>query len=93
MHREPLPVPDPPRNPLPAMALIVAMLGCLLSGVLGYAVGRRMERETQFGQVLAMQQLERDLWGAVRSLDSISMRYQVTVLRASTRPQNRAKMP
>jgi len=65
----------------------VAVIGvCLLLWLLvsgSFWAGRRVERASQLGQVLALQQMERETWAAVRALDSISMRYQITMLRTA----------
>jgi hypothetical protein len=63
------------------------LVGCLVFWGIGYTTGRRVERTNQLGQVLAAQQLERDLWAAVRAVDSIAMRYQIAGLRAASPPR------
>lgn len=50
----PQPVPLPP-NPLPALALLLSILGCWVFWTVGYLSGRTAERGSQLGQVLALQ--------------------------------------
>lgn len=58
-------------NPLPSLAIIWAVLGCLLSGSMGIVLGRHLERERQLGQVLAMQQTEQIMWEGLATIDSL----------------------
>jgi hypothetical protein len=54
---------------------VCVLLWLLVTG--SFWAGRRVERGTQLGQVLALQQEQEALWGAVRALDSVSMQYMV----------------
>jgi len=48
------PDPVPASNPLPALALILSVLGCWVFWTVGYLSGRSAERGSQLGQVLAL---------------------------------------
>ena len=96
MHWDADPIPvSPARHVVSAVAWSL-MAALVLAGGSFWA-GRRVERASQLGRVLALQQLERDTWAAVRALDSISMRYMVGASRArvkaSGRPVGRSGPP
>lgn len=61
----PQPVPLPP-NPLPALALLLSILGCWVFWTVGYLSGRTAERGSQLGQVLALQPRADSLEALVR---------------------------
>lgn len=86
------PAPAETLNPLPALALILSVLGCVVLYAVGFLAGRTAERGSQLGQVLALAPERDSVESALAWARTLQSRLAALQPRA-TRPANRATLP
>lgn len=80
------------QNPLPALALIWAILGCVVFWSVGYLSGKNAERGSQLGQVLALAPQRDSVEAALAWARTLQSRL-AKLAPAARPPQNTLRMP